>query len=29
MITLNKPDDQFITESDSIKIFLAGSRKPR
>jgi hypothetical protein len=25
MITLNKPDDQFITESDSIKIFLAGS----
>jgi hypothetical protein len=25
MITLNKPDGQFITESDSIKIFLAGS----
>lgn len=25
MITLNKPDDQFITESDSVKIFLAGS----
>lgn len=25
MIVLNKPDDQFITESDSVKIFLAGS----